>query len=96
MMARMQSTNETEALRARTRGQLVEAVEAGAPLPKWLMFWGHQAGPDGSVGKGCLSQWWPCSFTVEGIAYASAEHWMMAGFSEGARRIKADLRSYVA
>jgi ribA/ribD-fused uncharacterized protein len=43
------------------------------------MFWGHQPQPDGSVGKGVLSQWWPCRFTVDGVDYASAEHWMMAG-----------------
>ena len=79
MMARMQSTNETDALRARTRAQLVEAIESGASIPKWLMFWGHQPERDGSIGKGALSQWWPCSFTVEGTTYTSAEHWMMAG-----------------
>ncbi|WP_055591269.1 NADAR family protein [Peterkaempfera griseoplana] len=43
------------------------------------MFWGHQPQRDGSVGAGCLSQWWPSRFTVEGVEYASAEHWMMAG-----------------
>jgi hypothetical protein len=43
------------------------------------MFWGHQPERDGSIGKGCLSQWWPCRFSVDGIGYRSAEHWMMAG-----------------
>ncbi|TDT95317.1 hypothetical protein EDD99_7142 [Streptomyces sp. 846.5] len=43
------------------------------------MFWGHQAQKDGSVGAGALSQWWPSVFEVDGVAYASAEHWMMAG-----------------
>lgn len=62
---------------ARSREQLVEIITAGGE-PKWLMFWGHQPQADGSVGKGCLSQWWPCSFTVDGVEYASAEHWMMA------------------
>ena len=62
---------------ARTREQLAEILAAGRPV-KWLMFWGHQPQPDGSVGKGCLSQWWPCRFTVDGVEYASAEHWMMA------------------
>ena len=66
-----------EATRARTREELVAAVEAGA-VPKWLMFWGHQPEADGGVGKGVLSQWWPCVFRVEGVEYASAEHWMMA------------------
>jgi hypothetical protein len=26
-----------------------------------------------------LSQWWPVTFTVDGVSYPSAEHWMMAG-----------------
>ncbi|MBF9070277.1 NADAR family protein [Streptacidiphilus fuscans] len=63
--------------RARSREQLAALVAAGA-RPKWLMFWGHQPQKDGSVGPGSLSQWWPCSFTVDGVEYRSAEHWMMA------------------
>lgn len=63
--------------RARTREELVGAVEAGA-VPKWMMFWGHQAEADGGIGKGVLSQWWPCVFVVDGVEYASAEHFMMA------------------
>jgi ribA/ribD-fused uncharacterized protein len=62
---------------ARTREQLGEIIAAGA-TPKWLMFWGHRPQEDGSVEKGCFSQWWPCRFTVDGVEYASAEHWMMA------------------
>jgi ribA/ribD-fused uncharacterized protein len=62
---------------ARSREQLAQIVAGGA-VPKWLMFWGHRPQADGSVGKGCLSQWWPCRFTVDGVDYASAEHWMMA------------------
>jgi len=45
---------------------------------KYLYFWGHRPQRDGSVGKGCLSQWWPAPFTVDGVEYATAEHWMMA------------------
>ncbi len=44
---------------------------------KFLFFWGHQPEHDGSIGKGCLSQWWPCSFVVDGQRFASAEHYMM-------------------
>jgi ribA/ribD-fused uncharacterized protein len=29
--------------------------------------------------SGCLSQWWPAEFTVDGVTYPSAEHYMMAG-----------------
>jgi ribA/ribD-fused uncharacterized protein len=53
-------------------------VQAGA-RPKYLLFWGHRAEPDGRIGAGSLSQWWPATFTVDGVAYRSAEHWMMAG-----------------
>jgi ribA/ribD-fused uncharacterized protein len=44
---------------------------------KYLFFWGHQPERDGSIGKGCLSQWWPCTFDVDGRSFASAEHYMM-------------------
>jgi len=44
---------------------------------KFLFFWGHQPERDGSIGKGCLSQWWPCSFVADGQEFASAEHYMM-------------------
>ncbi|MEV6523663.1 NADAR family protein [Longispora sp. NPDC051575] len=46
---------------------------------KYLFFWGHRPQPDGSVGPGCLSQWWPAPFTVDGVRYGTAEHFMMAG-----------------
>lgn len=50
---------------------------------KYLFFWGHRPERDGSVGKGCFSQWWPSAFTVAGVTglpvrYPIAEHWMMA------------------
>lgn len=46
---------------------------------KYLRFWGHRPRPDGTISASCLSQWWPSPFTVDGVTYASAEHWMMAG-----------------
>ncbi|MFD7231250.1 NADAR family protein [Streptomyces sp. NPDC059881] len=57
---------------------LIERVENGERV-RYLHFWGHRPRPDGAVGAGCLSQWWPSPFTVDGIEYATAEHWMMAG-----------------
>ncbi|MFE4700742.1 NADAR family protein [Streptomyces sp. NPDC056738] len=60
-----------------TRDALVSAVASGTPV-KYLHFWGHRPRPDGQVGTSCLSQWWPSPFVVEGVAYATAEHWMMA------------------
>lgn len=56
---------------------LTEAVRAGARV-KYLHFWGHRPRPDGRIGASCLSQWWPSPFTVDGVEYATAEHWMMA------------------
>jgi len=41
-------------------------------------FWGHRPTASGAVGPGCLSQWWPAEFTVDGVTYPTAEHWMMA------------------
>lgn len=74
-----------------SREALVKAVRAGATV-KYLHFWGHRPLPSGRLGPGCLSQWWPSPFTVDGVAYATAEHWMMAakarlfGDPEGERR----------
>ncbi|WP_256104861.1 NADAR family protein [Streptomyces sp. ODS05-4] len=53
-------------------------IERGERV-RFLPFWGHRPRPDGRLGPSCLSQWWPSPFTVEGVEYATAEHWMMAG-----------------
>ncbi|MFD8566058.1 NADAR family protein [Streptomyces sp. NPDC059639] len=60
-----------------SRESLVAALAAGAGV-KYLHFWGHAARADGELGASCLSQWWPSPFTVDGVEYATAEHWMMA------------------
>ncbi|MFF3848451.1 NADAR family protein [Streptomyces sp. NPDC002328] len=60
-----------------SREALVREVRAGARV-KYLHFWGHRPLPDGRVGASCLSQWWPSPFVVDGVTYATAEHWMMA------------------
>lgn len=45
---------------------------------RYLYFWGHtQQGA--AISKACFSQWYPAAFTVDGITYATAEHWMMVG-----------------
>jgi len=46
--------------------------------PEYLLFWGHQA-PKSGVDKSCFSQWFEAEFTVDGIRYRTAEHFMMAG-----------------
>ena len=60
-----------------SREALIAALRAGKRV-KYLHFWGHRPLPDGRIGASCLSQWWPSPFTVEGVEYATAEHWMMA------------------
>ncbi|WP_350280429.1 NADAR family protein [Kribbella sp. HUAS MG21] len=60
------------------REELQQLIASGERV-KFLYFWGHRPQRDGSIGPGCLSQWWPAKFTVDGIGYASAEHFMMAG-----------------
>lgn len=57
--------------------QLQDAVRAGQRF-KYLCFWGHQPRADGSIGPTCLSQWFEAPFTVDGVAYPTAEHFMMA------------------
>ncbi len=61
-----------------SRDALIRADRAGAKID-YLHFWGHRPRPDGRLGASCLSQWWPAPFSVDGVEYATAEHWMMAG-----------------
>ena len=57
---------------------LQTAVRGGARFD-YLLFWGHTPRSAGAVDKSCLSQWFPAAFSVDGMRYATAEHWMMAG-----------------
>jgi ribA/ribD-fused uncharacterized protein len=59
------------------RPTLIKRIEAGERF-SYVCFWGHSVPKDGSVGKTCFSQWYPAAFEVEGEAYPTAEHWMMA------------------
>ncbi|WP_353718637.1 NADAR family protein [Dyadobacter sp. 676] len=45
---------------------------------KFLHFWGHQPAKIGLITRSCLSQWWHAPFTIGGVQYRTAEHWMMA------------------
>ena len=45
---------------------------------KYLFFWGHTPARAGEIDKAVLSQWYPAPFTLDGVRYASAEHYMMA------------------
>ncbi|OLT32016.1 hypothetical protein BJF79_36575 [Actinomadura sp. CNU-125] len=51
--------------------ELIALQRTGARL-KFLFFW-REHGP-----TGCLSQWHASPFTVDGVRYATAEHYMMA------------------
>jgi len=70
------------------------AAEVDGSLPEFLFFWGHTAKAD-RPGPWVLSQWWPASFTVDGVEYRHAEAFMMAekarlfGDDETRRRILA-------
>jgi ribA/ribD-fused uncharacterized protein len=66
------------AVSVRSVGELLGLISDGRQ-PEYLLFWGHKPAGAGRVGPGCLSQWWPVMFTVDGLSYASAEHFMMAG-----------------
>jgi ribA/ribD-fused uncharacterized protein len=52
------------------------ACERRGDRLKFVFFWGHQ--PSDPPGPACLSQWWDGAFTVDGVTYRTAEHWMMA------------------
>ncbi|TQM78031.1 hypothetical protein FHX81_0280 [Saccharothrix saharensis] len=64
-------------------------------MTEYLFFWGHEARPGAPVGKQCLSQWWEAPFTVDGLTFRTAEHFMMHGKAlvfgdeETARRVLA-------
>ncbi|MER9407088.1 NADAR family protein [Mesorhizobium caraganae] len=57
----------------------LEAAFRAKSRAKLLFFWGHQPSKDGRITTSCLSQWWPAPFSVGGLTYPTAEHWMMAG-----------------
>ncbi|WP_306215529.1 NADAR family protein [Actinoplanes sp. RD1] len=71
----------------------VASLAASDQPLKFLFFWGHRPQRDGSIGSGCLSQWWPSAFTAEGVRFTTAEHYMMwrkallFGDEESARRV---------
>jgi ribA/ribD-fused uncharacterized protein len=70
-------TQNFEASRITTRLDLLDQINHGQSF-KYLYFWGHQPQRDGSIGKSCFSQWFDAAFELEGVSYATAEHYMMA------------------
>ena len=45
---------------------------------KYIFFWGHTEKKEGELSKSCLSQWYDCSFEIDGILYSTAEQYMMS------------------
>jgi ribA/ribD-fused uncharacterized protein len=62
----------------RRKEDLVRALARGQPLD-FLLFWSHRPGSGQGIDRSCLSQWFPSPFTVAGVCYPTAEHYMMAG-----------------
>ena len=60
-----------------TRDDLIAEIAAGR-APTFLFFWGHTPKREGVVDASCLSQWFPRAFEIDGVRYATAEHFMMA------------------
>ena len=60
-----------------SRDTIIERFNKGERL-KYVFFWGHGKTLDESITKTCLSQWWDCKFTVDGVEYNTAEQYMMA------------------
>jgi ribA/ribD-fused uncharacterized protein len=60
-----------------TKDSLERHLDGGATV-EFLFFWGHTPKKPPAVDQSCLSQWFPRVFTLDGVSYASAEHFMMA------------------
>jgi len=59
-----------------TRQELCNRMDQGETFDL-LLFYGHKQ-PESGVDKSCFSQWFAREFSVDGIPYPTAEHWMMA------------------
>lgn len=56
---------------------LIRSLEKNQKNVKFLFFWGHTQKTN-HIDKSCLSQWFAAPFSLAGITYATAEHYMMA------------------
>ncbi|WP_405060767.1 NADAR family protein [Kribbella sp. NBC_01505] len=62
----------------RSVADLLDGIARGRRY-RYVWFWGHRPRRPGVADASCFSQWFPAPFTVDGVAYPTAEHWMMAG-----------------
>ncbi len=60
----------------RTASQVADRIRQGVRV-KFLLFHEPEPRPDGSAGRGCLSQRWPAPFTLDGLSFPTAEHHLM-------------------
>lgn len=60
-----------------TRDALLTWLDTGAQVT-YHPFYGHRPSYDGRITDACLSQWWRCSFEVDGLTYGCTEQYMMA------------------
>ena len=58
--------------------QTIRQIVRQNPTTAIVYFWGHTPTPN-KMTAACLSQWYDCSFDVEGIRYHTTEQYMMAG-----------------
>ena len=56
----------------------LKAWIATGGVPDYLYFWGHTPAQPQVPDKSCFSQWFPSPFSLAGVTYATAEHYMMA------------------
>ncbi|MFM2088718.1 MAG: hypothetical protein RLZZ237_3587 [Pseudomonadota bacterium] len=56
----------------------LKAWLAAGGVPDYLYFWGHTPAQSQMADKSCFSQWFPSPFSLSGVTYATAEHYMMA------------------
>jgi ribA/ribD-fused uncharacterized protein len=56
---------------------LIAQQERDEPI-EFCFFWGHKNSARLAAGKFCFSQWYLSPFVVDGVSFATAEHWMMA------------------
>ena len=75
-----------------TRELMIERFDKGERFD-YVFFWRHFKSDDNIVTKSCLSQWYDCCFTIDGVEYRTAEQYMMAQKAVlfGDEKVKAEI-----
>ena len=73
---------------------MIERFNKGEHL-EYIFFWGHGKTGDNTITKMCLSQWYDCRFTIDGVEYHTAEKYMMSQKAVlfGDEKIRAEIMS---